>query len=295
MPSTCAPMIGNTCARRGAGGRRRSSRSASSPHHHAKLAWAASSDGITPGRRTSSRSGAARPRRRDARSGPPGEQLGDPARVGPHRDHERRARAPRTPRPPTTASRGRGRPARGPEISGLNTAGPRIAPNTAPNSTSAIRVPAALRRIHVAGRRACEQRAAARAPTADEPAEDDRRRVARRFRAPPADSRSRRPRSRPPAPGPARTGPSRARPAAPSARPTPGRSRAPGRAARARRHVTSVSDATAADSWSIPEFAASAAASSERVAADRQRARAGAQTTTFHGSTRHAVTSSAAT
>ena len=59
--------------------------------------------------------------------------------------------------------------------------------------------------------------------------------------------------------------------------------------------VTRVSEATAALSCSIPELAAIAAASSTVLRRIGSEPAARAQTTTFHGSTRHAVTSSAAT
>ena len=131
-----------------------------------------------------------------------------------------------------------------PASSGLNTSGPRIAPNTAPKRTSAMPCAAPLGRVHVAGRGAREQRRAARRADA---------RRARRGRRAPTRAREPSAASAPPSPPianpPASTGTrpmrsiSAARPAARRARPrrarSPGRARAAGRRrARARASAT---------------------------------------------------------
>ena len=123
---------------------------------------------------------------------------------------------------------------------------------------------ALLGRVHVARRGAREQRGAARGADARRgPSSTAGRRVGGAAeRGEPAAARRRR-RSRARAPARGRRGPSRARRAARRARPRRARSPARARAAPGRPTTdTSVSEATAADSCSVPEFAASDADSS---------------------------------
>jgi hypothetical protein len=129
----------------------------------AKLACAASSAGMTPGRRSSSPSGAAG-------------GSGDAPRVGPHRDHEREA----------DEHEGTGRePERRERLAVEVAAGEQRAEHQRPEDRAEHgpeqherdAVGAMLGRVHVAGRRAGQQRRAARRAHADQPGEDDRRDV----------------------------------------------------------------------------------------------------------------------
>ena len=86
--------------------------------------------GITPGRRTISLSGAAGC---GLRASSRGDQLGDALRVGPDEQHEgERDEEHAGAQPGSVSARPR---ASRPEKIGPKTAGPRIAPKTAPNST----------------------------------------------------------------------------------------------------------------------------------------------------------------
>ena len=92
MPTTCAPMIGNTlwpgwCW----WSTTIAPVSVITPTITANDAWPASSAGIAPGRRTISRSGAAGA---ELALGIGAQQLGDPARVGPDGQHEHERRRP---------------------------------------------------------------------------------------------------------------------------------------------------------------------------------------------------------
>ena len=137
IPSTCAPMIGKTASPRvvvvvdddGPGQRHHADHDA-----EARLRGEDRRDHAAPAQELPQRRG----RARLGRGRPDREDLGDPLRVRAHEEHEdeaddhearsRRARGAR-------ASRRR---ARRPERSGLKTAGPRIAPKTAPTRTSAM-------------------------------------------------------------------------------------------------------------------------------------------------------------
>ena len=132
IPITCAPMIGNTtraCARLDD----HDARQGHDPDHHREARERGESDGRTPGRRRISRSGAAGSSSRAsfvpimARSA--GDRAG-PTRRGRVRRHEAGRREPGK----TSASASRSFPAK----SGLKTAGPRIAPKTAPKRTKEI-------------------------------------------------------------------------------------------------------------------------------------------------------------
>ena len=269
------------------------------PDHHreARLRGEQRRDHARPAQRARAAARRAGRRPRAGRGLRRGEQLGDPARVGPHGDA--RAPARRRMKPPA-ADHSIARPSPSSVVARRQRAEhgrPEDRPEDGAEQHQRDAVRPALGRVHVARRGPREQRRAARrahrrAGRAARAAGES----TRRSRAPPARSRSRRPRSRPRAPARGRSGPSRAPPAARPARPTASTIAGPSPSSPSTPTTrTSVSDATAAESCSIAELAASAADEQQRVAPDRQRARGGAQTTTFHGWTRHAVTSSAAT
>ena len=255
----------DACSARGGGGRRRPTPvSVMSPTITAKLAWPASSAGITPGRRTQlaqRRGRAARPRPR--RRG--WQELGDLAcgsgrtnRTSTNADEHEAARRPARAARATSPSSSR------PASSGLNTSGPRIAPKTAPKSTSAMPRARCSGGYMSPGRGAREQRDAARRADARSARASDGGRE-RRARCPaPASPQPRRPgrEAQPRAPARGRSGPSRGRRAAPRARPRRARSPGPSPSSPSTsRTCTSVSEATAAESCSIAEFAASEAES----------------------------------
>ena len=197
IPSTCAPMIGKTSRRAwwcwstttyaGQRSSRRPSRR-SSPARRA-------APGSRPGAAGSRRSGAAGAARRSASAACESSAI----RFGSGRtksderepdDHEAPARR-------ATARRASRRRARVPAKSGLKTAGPRIAPNTAPKRTSAI--PRARRSggyMSPAAVRDEQRRPRSPSPTSDEAEDHGDGRLAVRSRAPPARSRAARRRSR---------------------------------------------------------------------------------------------------
>ncbi len=264
MPSTCAPMIGNTsCPAWCWWSTTIGPVSVITATITAKLAWAASSDGITPGRRTSSLSGAGR--RSSGHASPSGSDAASSSAI--------RRGSGRTAMTSDSATTANAAPADQsiaspwpssscPAISGLNTAGPRIAPKTAPKSTSAM--PCARRSGGYMSPAAARVSSAVplAAPTPSRPASTA---TGESTALPSAASEQPiAPTAKPPASTGTRPTRSIARPAgsavsAPDARtiagPSPSSPRAP-------TTVTSVSDATAAESWSMPEFAASAPASS---------------------------------
>ena len=135
MPTTWAPMIGNTVS---PGWCWWSTTIAPVSVITATItandAWPASSAGITPGRRTISRSGAA-----GASSPSASVRSSSAIRIGSGRTASTSTRPasmkpPAAAHSPASASPSSSRPA----SSGLKTNGPRIAPKTAPNSTSAM-------------------------------------------------------------------------------------------------------------------------------------------------------------
>src|SRR4051794_37555572 len=259
MPNTWAPMMGNTwwpawCW----WSTTIAPVSVITPTITAKDAWPASSAGIAPGRRMISRSGAA-----GTGSGSSAVRSSSAMRRGSGRTNTVSASAASMNPPAASQSTASASPSRSrPASSGLNTRGPRIAPKTAPKRTSAI--PCARRSggyMSPAAARASSAVPLA-APTPTRPA---RTAGAESVLLPSAA----RPQPAAPAPKPAAstgTRPMRSmsRPAgsaasAPEARtiagPRPSRPWTPTTA-------TSVSEATAAESWSVAEFAASADESS---------------------------------
>src|SRR5215212_829702 len=256
MPSTWAPMIGNTWWPAWCWWSTTTAPvSVITPTITAKDAWPASSAGMAPGRRTISRSGAA-----GTGSGSSAVRSSSAMRRGSGRTNSASASAtsmntPAASQRTASASPSRSRPAR----RGLNTSGPRIAPKTAPKRTSAM--PCARRSggyMSPAAARASSAVPLA-APTATRPAST----AGAEETALPSAAR---PQPAAPVPKPAAstgTRPTRSisRPAgsaarAPEARtmagPSPSSPRTPTTA-------TSVSEATAAESCSVPELAASAA------------------------------------
>ncbi len=135
MPITCAPMIGKTAVAAWCWWSVTTAPvSVITPTITANEAWPASRAGIAPGRRTISRSGAA-----GALSAAVWVCSSSAIRFGSGRTNSTIASATSMKPPAASHSSASVSPSSSrPCSSGLNTSGPRIAPNTAPNSTSAI-------------------------------------------------------------------------------------------------------------------------------------------------------------
>ncbi len=255
IPSTCAPMIGKTSWPAWCWWSTTTEPvSVITPTITPNDAWPASSAGIAPGRRMISRSGAAGAW---AAGSPVSQQLGDPLRVGAHEQHEhQRDEHEAAGRQPQQRERVAVEVAPVQQRAEHERAEDGAEHGAEQHERDPVR--ALLGRVHVARRGAREQRGAARGADAHQ-AEQHRRARCRLALPSAASPQPAEPTTKPRASTGTRPMRSIARPAgsaasAPDAStiagPSPSRPLTP-------TTETSVSEATAAESWSVPEFAAS--------------------------------------
>src|SRR5262245_29937770 len=257
IPSTWAPMIGKTASPEWLWWSTTTAPvSVITPTMTPKLAWAARIDGITPRRLRISLNGAGG---RGSASGVPTASA-SAMRFGSGRTKRTSASPTSMKHEPTSHRSARESPSRSrPESNGLKTAGPRIAPKTAPARTKAI--PLALR----SGGYMSPAAASARSDVPPAVPTKTRPRKTGKAESTAQPSAASTPPSPPRTKPVARTGtrPNRsiARPAGRAASAPEASTIAGPSPIRPLTPVTStnVSEATAADSWSIPELAASEA------------------------------------